>query len=63
MFVNDDSIAYVSIESCIDPYVTMATDSLVIDIASKEVCPNSFIAITSMLANECEPWRTVQQID
>ena len=61
--MNDNSTACVSAESCIDPYVTMATDSLVIDIACREVCQNSFIAITSMFASECEPWRTVKQLD
>ena len=35
VFVNDNSIACVSTVSCIDPYVTMATDCLVGDIASK----------------------------
>ena len=35
--MNDNSIACVSTVSCIDPYVAMATDSLVIDVASKEV--------------------------
>ena len=63
VFVNDNSIAFVSTESCIDPYVTMAMDGLVIDIASKKVCQNSFIAITSVFASECEPWQTVKQLD